>query len=344
VARRPNIHVIGTGGTIAGVGSSATSTTYTPGKIDASDLLLAVEGLDRIARVSAETLFSTGSEDLGPREWLVLAQRVRTLAGRPDVDGIVVTHGTDTLEEAAFFLDLISRTDKPVVMTAAMRASTALSADGPANIHQAVLAAADGRLKNSGVLVAMNGLLLPGWQVVKTSSVAVESFRAYPGGPIGRIVGERVTVFGAGGRAPPTGVFERFQEGPGDLVEVGVVYLHGGCGDTPLRLWNQTQVRGLVIAAFGAGTMPAQLAEAARKMAREGRVIVVSSRVGEVAVQTETMTLHDGGGLLACGVLNPAKSAILLSLALADRMSAENIGRLLVQIGGIANGSTGGDD
>ena len=179
---RPKIHVVGAGGTIAGAGLSATSAAYMPGRVDTNDLLAAVDGLDRIADISAETLFSTGSEDLGPRQWLDLAHRIQTLADQSDVEGIVVTYGTDTLEEAAFFLDLVCRTDKPIVMTAAMRASTALSADGPANIHQAVLAAADRRLKKCGVLVVMNGLILPGWQVVKTSSVALESFRSYPGG------------------------------------------------------------------------------------------------------------------------------------------------------------------
>ncbi len=337
---RPKIHVFGAGGTIAGAGSSTTSAAYKPGRVDTNDLLAAVDGLDRVADISAETLFSTGSEDLGPRQWLDLAHRIQALVDRSDVEGIVVTHGTDTLEEAAFFLDLVCRTDKPIVMTAAIRASTALSADGPANIHQAVLAAADRRLKNCGVLVAMNGLLLPGWQVVKTSSVALESFRSYPGGPVGRIVGERLIVFYTLRSAPLAGAFARLQKSPDDLPEVGVVYLHGGCQDTPLRAWQGTQSRGLVIAAFGAGTMPAPLAQTARKMAGEGRVIIVSSRVGEVAVQAETMTILDGGGLLASGVLNPAKSAILLSLALADGLSAAEIGQLLERIADGAQNST----
>ncbi len=340
MAVKPRIHVIGMGGTIAGAGSSATSAAYKSGGIDTNDLLAAVDGLGRVADIGAETLFSTGSEDLGPRQWLDLARRIRALADQSDVDGIVVTHGTDTLEEAAFFLDLVCRTDKPIVMTAALRASTALSADGPANIYQAVLAAADRRLKNCGVLVAMNGLLLPGWQVVKTNSVALESFRAFPGGPVGRIVGERLTVFSTVRPAPLAGAFERLLDSPDDLPEVGVVYLHGGCRNTPLRVWRDTQGRGLVIAAFGAGTVPAPLAETAREMAGEGCVIVVSSRVGEVAVQSETMTFRDSDGVLASGALNPAKSAILLTLALADGRSAARIGELLARIAGGARNAT----
>ncbi|MEX0853241.1 MAG: asparaginase domain-containing protein [Bauldia sp.] len=219
-----------------------------------------------------------------------------------------------------------------------MRASTALGADGPANIHHAVLAAGDRRLRDCGVLVAMNGLLLPGWQAVKTNSVALDSFRAYPAGSVGRVLGERLMVVNTVRPAPLAGAFQRRLASADDLPEVGVVYLHGGCGDAPLRVWQGTQCRGLVIAAFGAGTMPGPMAETAREMAAEGRVIVVSSRVGEVTVQPETMSLQGGAGLLASGFLNPAKSAILLSLALADGLSAPDIKLLLDRIRGGANG------
>ncbi|MEX0853240.1 MAG: asparaginase domain-containing protein, partial [Bauldia sp.] len=120
---RPRIHVIGAGGTIAGTGSTPTSAAYEPGAVDTNDLMATVVGLDRVADIRVETLFSAGSEDLGPRQWLKLGERVQAAANRSDVDGVVITHGTDTLEEAAFFLDLVCRTEKPVVMTAAMRAS-----------------------------------------------------------------------------------------------------------------------------------------------------------------------------------------------------------------------------
>jgi L-asparaginase len=169
--------------------------------------------------------------------------------------------------------------------------------------------------------------------------VALDSFRAYPSGPIGRIIGERLTIFNEAGPAPLAGAFHQRLVSVNDVPQVGVVYLHAGCGDAPLRLWRGTQCPGLVIAAFGAGTMPAPMAAAAREMAAEGCVIVVSSRVGEVAVQLDTMTVHEGGGLLASGVLNPPKSAILLSLALADGLAAPKIKQLLDRIAGSASGS-----
>jgi L-asparaginase len=309
--------------------------------VDTKDLIASVDGLGRVAEVDVETLFSTGSEDLGPRQWLQLARRIQELSDQPDVDGIVVTHGTDTLEEGAFFLDLACRSQKPVVMTAAMRASTALSPDGPANIYSAALAAADHRLGRSGVMVAINGLLLPGQQAVKTNSVAVDAFRAYPGGPAGRIVGERLLLFGDARPEPLSGAFAHLPASKNDLPEVPVVYLHGGCGDAPLRVWRDRRCAGLVIAGFGAGTMPQPLAAAARERAAEGCVIVVSSRVSEAVVQPETMTLHVPN-VLASGFLNPPKSALLLALALADGRSAAEIGQLLNQFRGGASDSTRG--
>lgn len=328
MAVKSRIRVIGAGGTIAGAGPFATSSSYESGRLDARDLIATVDGLGLIAEIEAETLFSTGSENLGPREWLDLARRVQALADRSDVDGIVLTHGTDTLEEAAFFVDLVCRTEKPVVMTAAMRASTALSADGPANIYNAVLAAGDERLKCAGVLVTMNGAILPGQQVIKANSVGLDAFRSYPRGPVARIVGERLMLFGGARADPLSGAFRHLLDDKNDLPEVAVVHLHGGCGSAPLRAWKTKPCAGLVIAAFGAGTMPQPLADAAHELAAAGCVIVVSSRVGEAAVLPETMT-GQGSGLLASGFLNPAKSAALLALALADGLPASDIRQLL---------------
>ena len=325
---KPKIHVIGAGGTIAGTAPSAVTARYESGVLSAADLVAAVGGLDRLADIEAETLFSTGSEDLGPVQWLKLARRVQDLVGRDDVDGVVITHGTDTLEEAAFYLDLVCRTEKPVVMTAAMRPATALGADGPANIYQAFLAVTSPQLRGCGIMVVMNGFLLPGWQVVKTNSVALDSFRTYPGGPAGRMLGDRLTVTEMARPAPLAGVFHGQLAGSGTLPEIGIVHLFGGCGDAPIRAIRDAGYAGVVIAAFGAGTLPAPLAKAACELAAEGCSVVVSSRVAEVAVHPETMTYQAGGGLFASGFLNPQKSAVLLSLALAAGKDGPEIGRL----------------
>ena len=148
---KPKVVIIGTGGTIAGRAASATDLAYDAAQLSVDELLVAIPGLKDIADISATNLFALNSKDMGPGEWLQLARRIETCAEDQDTAGVVVTHGTDTLEEAALFLELTLRTQKPVVVTGSMRAATALSADGPANLYQAVQVSASsqaiGRLR-----------------------------------------------------------------------------------------------------------------------------------------------------------------------------------------------------
>ena len=328
MAARPKIHVIGTGGTISGAGASATAAAYKSGRVDASELIAAVDGLDKLADVQAETLFATGSENLGPVQWRRLALRIEELTASADVDGVVVTHGTDTLEEAAFFLDLVCQPNKPVALTAAMRPATALSADGPANLFQAALTTSSPQLQGPGVLVVMNGQIIPGWQAIKTDSVALGSFCAYPGGPVGRIAGDKLAAIGGQISSPIAGKFHDVLLNDEELPIVDIAVLRGGCGDRPLCNLNEKNSEGLVIAGFGAGTMPDALAAVATERARSGSVIVVSSRVGRVTVLSDTMTPDEADGIIPSGFLNAQKSALLLSLALAVGLERSEIAEL----------------
>ncbi len=338
-AQQSRIRIIGTGGTIAGEGRSAADAAYEAGKLDIASLIDDIEGLRELASISAETLFSRGSEDLGPSEWMSLARRIVALAavheqeeadGALRSDGIVITHGTDTLEEAAFFLDLVLdlELDTPIILTAAMRAATALSADGPANLYQAVQACIAPALRRRNVLVVINGHILTGWQAVKTDSVAFESFQAYPGAPVGRIIGNRMQLYSHPLPSPLAGRFQSVLDLPsGTLPQVGIAYVHGGCGAAPLAALREQGCRGVVIAGFGAGTIPASMAGLAEEMAGEGCTIVVSSRVQNVSVLPDTMTVGDHPGLVAARILNPQKSAILLRLCLAAGFGGEEINR-----------------
>ena len=156
--RKANVHIIATGGTIAGRAASAAATVgYKAGELTVGQLIASVPGLDKLANLSGEQLCNIDSKDMQEAIWLQLAKRVEAAAERKDVDGIVITHGTDTLEETAFFLQLTVKTDKPIVLTGAMRPATAISADGPMNIWQSVQVAADKSATGRGVLVVMNG-------------------------------------------------------------------------------------------------------------------------------------------------------------------------------------------
>ena len=134
VAQKPNIHILATGD-CAGHGTSATKTNYTAGQVAISTLLEAVPEVNKIANVTGEQIVKIGSQDMNDAVWLTLAKRINELFSRGDVDGIVITHGTDTMEETAFFLNLTVKSDKPVVLVGAMRPSTAMSADGPLNLY-----------------------------------------------------------------------------------------------------------------------------------------------------------------------------------------------------------------
>ena len=182
----PRIAVLATGGTIAGeAGDAAKTSGYKAGVVGVDKLLHAVPFLSQVARIHAEQVASIDSKDMTPALWAALGSRVNALLAQDDIDGIVITHGTDTLEETAYLLHLTVKSEKPVVLTAAMRPSTALSADGPLNLLNAVTVAASKASWKQGVLVAFNNQIHGGRDVTKTSTYAVDAFRSPEGGALG---------------------------------------------------------------------------------------------------------------------------------------------------------------
>src|ERR1700745_1797049 len=181
----PNIEILATGGTIAGAAASETQAAYTSGAVTIDAMLAAVPGIKGLANVKGEQISNVGSQDMTLDIMLMLAKRINALLAQNDVDGIVVTHGTDTLEETAFFLNLVVKSDKPVIMVGSMRPSTAVSADGPLNLFNAVGVAADPRAKGRGVLVVMNDWIQDAHSLTKTSTTAVQTFMSPLRGLVG---------------------------------------------------------------------------------------------------------------------------------------------------------------
>lgn len=167
----PRVHILATGGTIAGVGASSTGSAYKPGQLGIEQLLEAVPEINEVAEVTGEQVFTIASQDMTDADWLKLAQTVNRLLAREDVDGIVITHGTDTMEETAYFLNLTVKSDKPVVLTGAMRPATSLSADGPLNLFNAVVTAGAKESAGRGVLVVLNGTVLGARDATKTNTI-----------------------------------------------------------------------------------------------------------------------------------------------------------------------------
>src|SRR5262245_34374978 len=184
-AKKPNITILATGGTIAGAAASGTQSGYTSGAVGIDTMIAAVPGISDLATIKGEQLSNVGSQDMSFEILLKVAKRINELTKGPGVDGIVITHGTDTLEESAFFLNLTVKTDKPVVMVGSMRPSTAVSADGPLNLYNAVGVAADPKAKGRGVLVVMNDWIHAAHSLTKTSTTAVQTFMSPVRGLVG---------------------------------------------------------------------------------------------------------------------------------------------------------------
>jgi L-asparaginase len=191
----PNVIILATGGTIAGAGASSTGSAYTSGQVKIDTMINSVPNIRKLANLKGEQLSNVGSQDMSVKIWLDLAKRINQLLATPDVDGIVITHGTDTQEETAYFLNLVVKSDKPVVLTGSMRPSTALSADGPLNLYNAVAVAANPASKGYGVMVVMNDEIHSAHDVKKMISTPVHTFQSPQEGLLGTVIFGQTSFF-----------------------------------------------------------------------------------------------------------------------------------------------------
>ena len=318
-SRLPGVAIFATGGTIAGSSDDPKDTThYEVGTLGVDKLIDAVPGLRDLASLSAEQIANVPSSDIDHQVVLRLAKAVNGRLVDPLVDGVVVTHGTDTLEETAFFLDLVTHGNgKPVVLVGAMRPATALSADGPLNLLQAVALAASPKAVGRGAMVVMNDRIESAYYTTKTSTTAVDAFRAAEQGSLGMFLGARPHFYYS--PATPTGRVQ-FDIGNVDaLPKVAIVYMHEDQDGEQMEMAIERGAKGIVLAAGGAGSVPAKMKPRLEQLTREGFPVVRSSRTGSGFAVKE-----DGGGI-ASGVLNPQKSRILLMLALALGADLEQV-------------------
>ena len=202
----PFVWVLATGGTIAGRGGATGAVSdYKSGALTADELVNSVPAIEQVAEIKVEQLFNVASGDLTLDNVLTLAKRINTiLATDPRVAGIVVTHGTSTLEETAYFLNLTVRNDRPVVITGAMRPATATSADGPLNLLNAIRTASTPDARGKGVLVVLNDEINAAREATKTSTYRVETFRAPDLGLLGYVDGDEVVFYRASTRRHTT--------------------------------------------------------------------------------------------------------------------------------------------
>lgn len=324
---QPNITVLATGGTIAGGGDSATSSNYQAGKVGIDALINAVPETKKIANLSGEQLVNIGSQDMNDQVWLTLAKKINQDCDK--TDGFVITHGTDTLEETAFFLDLTTSCKKPIVLVGAMRPSTALGADGPLNLYNAVVLATDKSAGQRGVLMAMNDKVVQGRNVMKMSTTEVQAFDAVNAGAEGFIHDGKVTYFQAAQPCSDKAVFDvsKLEK----LPMVGIVYNYANASAAPVKALREEGVEGIVSAGVGNGNMYKTVFDALANAAKEDVVVVRSSRV-PTGYTTRNAEVDDNlYGFVASERLNPQKARVLLQLALTQTKDAKQIQELFEQ-------------
>lgn len=317
-ARLPAIAVLATGGTIAGAQSPEEHVGYVSGALDIGLLLAAVPGLDGIAALHPEQIANVGSQDMRHDVWHTLATRIRALVEDPRIDGIVVTHGTDTLEETAYFLDLVVPAGKPLVLTGAMRPATALGADGPANLCAAVALAADEQARGRGVLVLMNDIIHEARGVQKIAAAGLEAFASPDRGAAGVMQGERPRFHRAA--PPPAELPWRRAALPAaaSWPRVGIVYAHADMQADVIDFMAE-RCQGLVLAGVGDGNAAADAIQALARARARGVAVVRASRTGRGRVGRNVEVDDDGLGFIAAGDLNPQKARVLLMLALMSQ-------------------------
>lgn len=312
---KPRIVIVATGGTIAGAAESSTAGGYKSGAVAVDVLIDAVPQMKKFADVRGVQVSSVGSQDMNDELWVKLAAEVNGLLAKPDVDGVAITHGTDTMEETAYFLNLVIKSDKPVVLTGSMRPSTSLSADGPLNIYNAVGVASDPRAKGLGVLVVANDDIHGARAITKRHTTDVETFVSPEVGLVGVCLFDDREFSRRPARAHTTAT--PFEVTAGQVLpRVDVIYAHAGMSPDLIDAAVANGAKGLVIAGVGDGNMTTPALDAVKRAIAKGVVVVRSTRVGEGIVRRDIEVNDDEVGTVVSKELNPAKARVLLKLAL----------------------------
>ena len=326
---KPTIYILATGGTIAGSGSGALDTSYTSGTVTVDKLIAAVPEINKIATIKGEQISNIGSQEMNNEVWFKLANRVNELLTSGKADGVVITHGTDTMEETAYFLNLVVKSDKPIVMVGAMRNSGSLSADGPLNIFNAVNVAMNKEAAGKGVMVVMNDEIHAAREVTKTNTTAVDTFKSPNSGKIGTVFYGNVKFYMNPTRKHTVNsAFDitKIKE----LPRVDIIYSHSNDNPDFVNVAVKNGAKGIINAGMGNGNPFPSALEALGEAVKAGVVVVRDSRVGS-GETTLNGEVDDGKyGFLASDNLNAQKARVLLMLALTQTTDKAKIQELFL--------------
>jgi len=323
-----NVVVLATGGTIAGAGASAAnSATYQAAKVGVEQLIAGIPELSKLATVRGEQVMQIASESITNDNLLQLGRRVSELADSKDVDGIVITHGTDTLEETAYFLNLVEKTDKPIIVVGSMRPGTAMSADGMLNLYNAVAVASSKEARGKGVLVTMNDEIQSGRDVSKMINIKTEAFKS-AWGPLGMVVEGKSYWF----RLPAkrhTMDSEFDIKDIKSLPDVEIAYSYGNVSDTAYKALAQSGAKAIIHAGTGNGSVSSRVVPSLQALRKDGVQIIRSSHVNAGGfVLRNAEQPDDKYDWVVAHDLNPQKARILAMVALTKTNDSKELQRM----------------
>jgi glutamin-(asparagin-)ase len=323
-----NVVILATGGTIAGAGASAAnSATYQAAKVGIEQLIADVPELSQLANVRGEQVMQIASESITNDNLLQLGRRVAELADSKDVDGIVITHGTDTLEETAYFLNLVEKTDKPIIVVGSMRPGTAMSADGMLNLYNAVAVASSKEARGKGVLVTMNDEIQSGRDVSKMINIKTEAFKS-AWGPLGMVVEGKSYWF----RLPAkrhTMDSEFDIKTIKSLPDVEIAYSYGNVSDTAYKALAQSGAKAIIHAGTGNGSVSSRVVPTLQALRKDGVQIIRSSHVNAGGfVLRNAEQPDDKYDWVVAHDLNPQKARILAMVALTKTNDSKELQRM----------------
>jgi L-asparaginase len=328
---KPKIMILATGGTIAGAQTSTTEAGYKSGSFSVDDLIKAVPQLKDLADISGEQVANIGSQTMNHEVWLKLAKRANEVL-KGDTDGVVITHGTDTMEETAYFLGLVVKSDKPVVLVGSMRPATAISADGPANLYNAVALAGNPEARARGPLIVLNDEIHYAHEAQKTNSTSLDTFKSPNRGRAGVMNTGKAYFFS------PNNTRHTTQSGfsvdgveAKDLPRVEIVYSYANFGRETIDFLVGKGVKGIVLAGVGDGNSTDNAIAALADAAKKGVAVVRATRTGSGLVVRNVEVDDDKLGFITAMELNPQKARILLMLGLMKTKDPKALQELFLQ-------------
>jgi L-asparaginase len=328
----PRIKVLATGGTIAGAQATQADAGYKSGSFSVDDLIKAVPQLKNIAELSGEQVANIGSQTMNHEVWLKLAKRVNEVLKSDDVDGVVITHGTDTMEETAYFLSLVVKSDKPVVLVGSMRPATAISADGPINLYNGVALAGSPGARGRGPLVVLNDSIHYAREAQKMHTTHMDTFDS-PNRGIAGVMNTGKAYFYSDITTRHTTKSEFSIDGltVENLPLVTIVYSYANFGGLVIDAMVEKGVKGIVLAGVGDGNTTDAALAALERAAKKGVAVVRCSRTGSGIVDRNVEVNDDKLGFIAGMELSAQKARILLMLGLTKTSDVKKLQEFFYQ-------------